>query len=176
MMQELHRDQAASKDQERKKRKQCVEFILEECRMVIPGIQALFGFQLIAAFNQRFVELSDPAKMVHLFACFCTVVAVGLMMGPAAYHRQVEPDGIPESLCTVGSVFARLGMFALMISISLDIFVVSDLVTAIPTASTFAGVLSFIFLGTVWFIFPTLASARHKKPEQKLDGAINQLS
>jgi hypothetical protein len=30
--------------------------LLEECRMVLPGIQALFGFQLIAVFNQNFGE------------------------------------------------------------------------------------------------------------------------
>jgi hypothetical protein len=30
--------------------------ILEECRMVLPGIQALFGFQLIAVFNEGFAE------------------------------------------------------------------------------------------------------------------------
>jgi len=27
------------------------EYLIEECRMVLPGIQALFGFQLIAVFN-----------------------------------------------------------------------------------------------------------------------------
>ena len=27
------------------------EYLLEECRMVLPGIQALFGFQLVAVFN-----------------------------------------------------------------------------------------------------------------------------
>jgi hypothetical protein len=170
-----HQNQIPDKAQERKKRKQCVEFILEECRMVIPGIQALFGFQLIAAFNQRFVELSDPAKMVHLTACFCAVVAIGFMMAPAAYHRQVEPDGIPESLCRVGSIFARAGMFALMISISLDIFVVSDLVTTSTTYSVFAGTLSLIFFAVLWFIFPAVAASQEKKPEEKLEGIINQL-
>src|SRR4029077_15687373 len=38
-----------------------VEQALEEARMVLPGIQALFGFQLIAVFNQRFDQaLGDP--------------------------------------------------------------------------------------------------------------------
>ena len=32
------------------------EYLLEECRMVLPGIQALFGFQLVAVFNQSFGE------------------------------------------------------------------------------------------------------------------------
>jgi hypothetical protein len=30
--------------------------LLEECRMVLPGVQALFGFQLIAVFNRSFFE------------------------------------------------------------------------------------------------------------------------
>jgi hypothetical protein len=32
------------------------EYLLDECRMVLPGIQALFGFQLIAVFNTGFDE------------------------------------------------------------------------------------------------------------------------
>jgi hypothetical protein len=32
---------------------------IEEARMVLPGIQAIFGFQLIAVFNTKFAELSD---------------------------------------------------------------------------------------------------------------------
>jgi hypothetical protein len=36
---------------------------IEECRIVLPGIQALFGFQLIAGFNQGFGRLpaTEPA-------------------------------------------------------------------------------------------------------------------
>ena len=43
--------------------------VLEECRMVLPGIQALFGFQLIAVFNQGFGEkLSHGQQVLHLVA------------------------------------------------------------------------------------------------------------
>ena len=53
--------------------------ILEECRMVLPGIQALFGFQMIAVFNQGFAEkLSHAEQLVHLVAIVLTVVAYRL--------------------------------------------------------------------------------------------------
>ena len=43
--------------------------ILEECRMVLPGIQALFGFQLIAVFNPGFSEhLSTSEQHLHLLS------------------------------------------------------------------------------------------------------------
>ena len=37
--------------------KDAVQFALDEARMILPGVQALFGFQLIAVFNQRFDDL-----------------------------------------------------------------------------------------------------------------------
>jgi hypothetical protein len=31
--------------------------VVDEARMLLPGIQALFGFQLIAVFNQTFSQI-----------------------------------------------------------------------------------------------------------------------
>src|SRR5205823_10297737 len=63
----------------------------EEARMVLPGIQALFGFQLIAAFNTRFTELELADRAVHLSALILVALAIALIMTPAAYHRICEP-------------------------------------------------------------------------------------
>ena len=50
-----------------------IEQVLEEARMVLPGIQALFGFELIVVFNDRFGQsLGDPAKRLHLAAVVLT--------------------------------------------------------------------------------------------------------
>src|SRR6185312_6704027 len=63
--------------------------VLEECRMVLPGIQALFGFQLIAVFNQGFGEkLSQAQQVLHLVALVLTTLSMALVMTPAALHRQ----------------------------------------------------------------------------------------
>ena len=54
--------------------------LLEECRMVLPGIQALFGFQLIAVFNQGFGEkLSQAQQVVHLVALVLTTLSMALV-------------------------------------------------------------------------------------------------
>ena len=62
----------------------------DEARMVLPGIQAILGFQLIAVFNQRFQDLSEGLQVLHLAAFLLLAVAMGLVMAPAAYHRQAE--------------------------------------------------------------------------------------
>ena len=36
--------------------------------MVLPGIQALFGFQLIAVFIERFKELTEDEQLIHFSA------------------------------------------------------------------------------------------------------------
>jgi hypothetical protein len=41
---------------------EAVTHLLEECRMILPGVQALFGFQLIAVFDSSFAERLSPLE------------------------------------------------------------------------------------------------------------------
>lgn len=50
--------------------------VLEESRMVLPGVQTLFGFQLIAVFNAGFLTLSTLDKDVHLLALLLNIFLV----------------------------------------------------------------------------------------------------
>ena len=45
------------------------QLVIDECRTVLPGIQALFGFQLIAVFNTGFASKLSAAEqrtLLHL--------------------------------------------------------------------------------------------------------------
>jgi hypothetical protein len=55
MPEEYHNSKARAAALEEKTRT-----TIEEARMVLPGVQALFGFQLIAVFNNSF---HDPALL-----------------------------------------------------------------------------------------------------------------
>jgi len=71
-------DQAQSQDVEKEKLplSKAVEFVLDECRMVLPGIQALLGFQLIVVFNPGFDQkLTAFDQRLHL-------LAIGLIASP----------------------------------------------------------------------------------------------
>lgn len=48
--------------------------IIEEARVVLPGVQALFGFQTIAVFKDRFGELAYYAKASHAAALIMVIV------------------------------------------------------------------------------------------------------
>jgi hypothetical protein len=65
------------------------EYLLDECRMMLPGIQALFGFQLITVFSPGFGERLEPhEQVVPLVAIALIALAVALIMTPAALHGQ----------------------------------------------------------------------------------------
>ena len=65
-----------------------IEQMLTEARVIIPGCQALLGFQFVVMLTHGFDELPAGAKIVHAAAlCFVTVATI-LLMTPAALHRQ----------------------------------------------------------------------------------------
>src|SRR5947207_15682507 len=103
--------------------------ILEECRMVLPGIQALFGFQLIAVFNQGFGEkLSHVEQLLELVAIVVTFLAMALVMTPAALHRQAEPNQVSERFVWLASNMVLAGMFPLALAVGLDAYLVASVV------------------------------------------------
>ena len=63
-----------------------IEQLLTEAQLIIPGGQALFGFQLIAMLTSVFDELPETAKVVHAAALCLIGMNVIVMMTPAALH------------------------------------------------------------------------------------------
>jgi len=95
---------------------------IEEARMVLPGIQALFGFQLIAVFNARFHDFSELEQMLHLVALLLVAVAIALIMTPAAYHRIAERGTVSRRFIDLASRLLESALMPLMLGISLDLF------------------------------------------------------
>ena len=79
-----------------------VEQLLTEARVIIPGGQALFGFQFIAMLTTGFDKLPPSSQLVHTAAlCFFTALNVIVLMAPAALHRLSfggeDSGGIPAA-------------------------------------------------------------------------------
>lgn len=133
---------------------------IEEARMVLPGIQALFGFQTIAVFNQRFADLPDPMQACHLLALALVVLAIALAMAPAAYHRIVESHEVSAHTVGLSSMLICAALVPLAGGLALDMAVVLYLVTpSYPASATGAAVTLALLLG-LWFAFPLRARWR----------------
>ena len=136
--------------------------LLEECRMVLPGIQALFGFQLIAVFNQGFGEkLSHAAQLVHLVALVLTALAMALVMTPAALHRMAQPKSVSERFVWMASSMVLAGMVPLALGVGLDAYVVASVVTESTGAGIVIGAALLLVFAWLWFLLPRRERSRH---------------
>src|SRR3954463_10006836 len=103
--------------------------IIEEARMVLPGIQALFGFQLVAVFNNRFeTALSPQEQTLHLAALVLVTVAIVLIRAPAAYHRQAERGRVSRYFIDLASNCLTWALAPLLVGIVLDVYLVSRII------------------------------------------------
>ncbi|MFN2643456.1 MAG: DUF6328 family protein [Burkholderiales bacterium] len=137
-------------------------YLIEECRMVIPGVQALFGFQLICVFNQGFEEkLSEPAQFVHLVALVLTALAMALVMTPAAVHRIAEPMSVSERFLWMASNLLLAGMVSLAIGVAIDVFVVTTALTSSNAIGIALGVAALLVFAVLWLFVPR----REREPQ-----------
>ena len=148
-----------------------VSTIEQEARMVLPGIQALFGFQLIAVFNSNFkVNLSNDEQVVHLIALLLVAVAAILVVAPAAYHRQAKHQ-ISEHFIELSSSFLAWAMAPLALGTCLDIYIVTRVILTSPVYSLVITLFISAIYAWTWFILPKLRARRiaalpaHELPE-----------
>jgi hypothetical protein len=136
------------------------QMLLEECRMVLPGIQALFGFQLIAVFNQGFSDKLGPLEQhIHLVATGLVAIAVALIMAPAALHRQAGAQHVSAAFIRTSSLLLLCSMLPLALGISLDFYLVARIILEGAWSAALAAGLLAVFLG-LWFGLPRLYAAR----------------
>ena len=136
------------------------QYLLEECRMVLPGIQALFGFQLIAVFSPGFAEkLSPTEQRLHLAAIGLVTLAVALIMTPAAYHRQTGPRQVSETFVRLSTRLVLSSMLPLAMGICIDFYLISRVIVGGITAPILATALFTVFMA-LWFALPRVEAMK----------------
>ncbi len=135
---------------------------IAEARMVLPGVQALLGFQLIAVFNQRFTVLSHFEQAAHILGFVLIATAAGLLMTPAAYHRQTGGQKITRHFVNLATRLIMIAMWPLAVALAIDTYLLSRLV--FDGRGTAFGLAGAVLVGLVglWFVFPLFSRASRK--------------
>lgn len=137
-----------------------VEHVLTEARVVLPGTQALLGFQLAGMMLESFETLPDSSKLLHFAGLALIAVATVLLMTPAAWHRLVERGEDTERFHRIASRFVLAAMVPLALGLSADVFVVTRKVTdSVGIAATGAAGALIVAFG-LWFAFTGWQAAR----------------
>ena len=141
-------------DQEELPLSRAAQYLLEECRMVLPGLQALFGFQLIVVFSPGFSEkLNRTEHLIHFFAMTLVAIAVALIMTPAALHRAVGSRLVTARLVALSATLLYWSMPCLALAICLDFYLIARVIFGGWWVVFIAVALGAVF-ATLWFVVP----------------------
>jgi len=137
-----------------------INTLLIEARVILPGAQALLGFQFTAFLTDGFERLTRQAQLVHLGCLACVALTAILLMSPAAYHRIVAAGEDRADVEQFGDRVMLLSLLPLALGLSGEFYVVVGKVGyAEGPAITAALVALAAFLG-LWFAYPLVARAR----------------
>jgi len=128
-----------------------VSDVLVELRVVLPGVQALLGFQLIAMLSEGFSRLPLVSREVHLASLVWITISMVLLMTPAAYHRIAEGGEDTESFERFATRCMLTGMTALAFGLSGDFYVVVAKVSHSRAAGVILGAAMLLFYLGAWF-------------------------
>ena len=137
-----------------------IRHVLTEARVILPGNQALLGFQLAIILQKGFREMPAELKWVHLASLCCIAVSTVLLLTPASYHRIVEQGEETERFYRVANVMVLCSLPPLACGVCGDFFLVMYKMTDRWGISVVAACAMFSFFTGMWFGYPLLRRGR----------------
>jgi hypothetical protein len=131
-----------------------VDQMLTEARVILPGAQALLGFQLTVILTRSFEQLPESVKLLHVAALCCVALAVILLMTPAALHRISFAGEDTKEFFRLGSGFVIAAPVALAFGIAGDLFVAVYKASEMPALASTIAISSLVALALFWFVIP----------------------
>jgi Family of unknown function (DUF6328) len=133
-----------------------IEQMLTEARLLLPGAQALFGFQLAVMLTKAFEQLPQSSKVTHVCALCLIALTVILLMTPAAIHRISFGGDDTEQFHRIGSRFVAAAAAPLGIGIGADIYVaVARAIGSMATGAACAIAVISVLIA-LWYVQPLL--------------------
>jgi hypothetical protein len=128
-----------------------IKQLLTETRMVLPGTQALLGFQIIIFLMQDFDNLPQSLKWVHFGSLVAVSISAVLLIAPAAFHRIAEHGEDSERLHKFGAIMILMAMFFLGLGLAGDFFVITQKVSHSSAVAWWCSAGLLLFFYGLWF-------------------------
>jgi hypothetical protein len=126
--------------------------LLQELRVVIPGVQVLLAFLLTAPFAQRFDELDGFGTRAYGIALFSALVSVLCLLTPTVLHRLGERTARRARL-RVAIWLTIAGLGALSLSLLAALWCITRLVYS-PNLALAAEIAATAILLLLWLATP----------------------
>ena len=140
--------------------------LLQELRVVLPGVQVLLAFLLTAPFQQRFAQLPGSMRNAFFASIVCATLATAFLIAPSAHHRLRWRAGEKERLVRVGNQMAIIGTVFLAAAIVLALYVITDVLftTDLAVMTAIGGLVVF---GVLWYVLPMLGRSPNEENDEE---------
>lgn len=137
-----------------------IDYILTEARVILPGAQALLGFQLVIVLTKSFAELSAREQIIHGVAFALVSLATALLMAPAARHRLIYDGRESEDFHRSGNRYLLAATVALAAGITADVWVVALKIAGSEAVALMVSGLCGAMLTGLWHVWPLIDRRR----------------
>ncbi len=145
-------EKRTGEDEQQRTARELIE-LLNELRVILPGVQFLFAFLLTVPFSQRFPQLDGLETGVFFVTLLCTAVATALLMAPSAQHRVLWREGVREQRLKLGNTLTLVGLVFLVPAMVGAVFVISAFTFGLVVALAVT-LLLVAFFALLWFALP----------------------
>ena len=142
-----------------------IDYLLTEARVILPGAQALLGFQFIVTMTRRFDELPVHWQGLHFLSLGLVTAAVLLLISPAAIHRQAFSVSDDPRFLQIGSRIVTLAFLPLALAIAADLGLAAFILAASDRIAVGAAALALVVLLTLWYGLPIYL--RRRGPDRR---------
>ena len=139
--------------------------VLTEARIILPGAQAMLGFQMVAFLTHAFSQLPRSSQWAHLAATLFLLAAIILLMAPPAFHRIVEEGEETERLHSFSENVVFIATTPFACSLTCDFYVATRMVSNNSRGSLVAAVVLFGLCAGSWYCLPYLYRWRNPNTE-----------
>lgn len=135
--------------------------LLQELRVVVPGVQVLLAFLLTAPFAQRFDDLDDLGQRAYLVGLVGALGSIICLLAPTVFHRVADRRARAARLVW-GVRLTIAGVILLAVSLTSATWTITRLVfgTAEATLVAIAALAAFVAL---WLIIPLAVGQRTRR-------------
>ena len=127
--------------------------LLNELRVVLPGVQVLFAFMLTVPFTNRFSNITNEQRQVFFASFLLITAATALLIAPSAYHRIRWRQKDKEQMLRTANRLAIGGLVLLTFALVGVVYLVTDLLFHPAAAVTVTAAVG-VFFGWFWYGLP----------------------
>jgi uncharacterized protein DUF6328 len=138
-----------------------IDQMLTEARVVLPGAQALLGFQFAVTMTNAFSNLPEFDRAVHFVSLCSMALAIGLLLTPATIHRLTFGGRDDERFHMIGSGLVTAALAPILVGVSTDFYVAATAMLHNRTISIIGAAVVAAVLAILWFAVPVLLG-RHR--------------